>query len=233
AKAAADTELAYVKAQYPAADWSLNDLLVDHDYYDSVWAKDIALLKLATPLSQVSHATLEPTFNPRSNTFPITNGQDVTFRGWGVDENGTRPRVMNKTTVSFVLADYDYLPNNPNGDGGKGACANDGNQCDYIMRDRLNGYATTIGSTPYTGDSGTPLVIDGTDNVVAFAKSTNGTVSTQFTHLGFYFDIIREAINQVAAPKSIEMEVESGYAASETKTFMVQNLTASSETLSP
>lgn len=231
-------EIDYVKSLFSSADWSSQDSTVNEQWFYQLAYHDIALLKIADVISQKNHAKLTPIFDTDNNTFNVNSGDTFTFRGWGVDENGANVSTMQETELELAYhgdtINFWYNPATPTETSSLNECTDSSaDSCKYYQKDYIRLDPTTVGATAASGDSGTPLVSNN-DQVVAFTKN-NAYDSTEsvpyynrFMNLSWYLPYIVDAIDKLAAPKTIEFTSDDSTTVAK---FWAQNLSSTSKTL--
>ncbi|WP_428774875.1 trypsin-like serine protease [Vibrio sp.] len=232
---AADEEVAAIKRLLPDADWSQHDFVYTHDWMLSGFHHDIALLKLSESVTQQNHASIEPLYDTNLDTFNVSDGTTLSFRGWGHDETNRTPASMQQADIQINTRDSQYNPNSPLVNNTNDTCANDASSlCTYMVFDLLMMYPTTLSATPSSGDSGTPLELE-PNKVIAAAKRVSVLYDwVQLTHFGWYLPNIAAQIDAVTAPKSLGfMFTKAPVEFSFDHTFAIQNLTDQDETLTP
>lgn len=244
------SEAQYIKNQNPQFDWSQHDFVYDANRTKTSFQHDIALLKLSSPVTQLSHAAIAPVFDETTQTFNVSPNQQFVFKGWGINESSQTPDTMQKVNVTWRtdlpawatgnwITHINYIPNFSRIWTTINQCQNNGDLCTYGLLDFATLFPSSIGATPASGDSGTPLELT-TNKVVALAKSVQMAAEpeyAQFTHLGWYLPLIAGQIDAVTAPKRLEytFEVENTNISVPpfSTTFAVQNLTSTAQTLAP
>ncbi|WP_278183653.1 trypsin-like serine protease [Vibrio misgurnus] len=253
----ARAEYEYLKAQNPSFEWSRQDNRFQSDSFRGANFHDIALIKLATAVSQTSHAAITPAFDRTTQTFNAQANQRMLFKGWGRDETGQKPQTMQKVYLNWLtkppewatgtmISDVNYIPNFLRYQAQleetleRCSAADITRNCIYGYYDFTALVPDVKGATPDTGDSGTPLELE-PNKIIALAIRTVSYTGTpefsQFTHLGWYLPHIASKINAITAPKQldfvVEVESEEVIVPPMTTTFAVQNLTDIDQTLAP
>ena len=186
---------------------------------DLLWGKphlagDIMIYELSTPVLQQSAAIL---LNSNTN---LSDQADVKWSGWGAtlsDQTGI-PDVAHTGTVSYSAYPYS-------------------NWTQLIgFNIDIEKAATKDGSNVCSGDSGSPLTING--KVLGYVSSSTlacgdtGSVAS-LTSASFYLPWIAEQINSVNTVSKKELKVTSAGTHSVTWTVPVQNLKTTDETFTP
>lgn len=229
------SEANYVLSNYPSASTTVHDAIISSGI-DSAMLHDVALLKLASKVSQKTHAALMPVYDSSDDSFNIAMGDSFTFRGWGqTDSAGTTPSVMQSTEVNLnLLSIGQYKPDFATLVSDSETECDNSSACQYTLRDYIFTQPTTVKATASLGDSGTPLT-NGNDEVFSLlSQEVNDDVvigdANKFSLFTWYLPYIESAINKVVAPSTLAF---SNSDSSKTTTFKVQNLSGSTETLSP
>lgn len=254
--AAWQKEYEFVKDKHPEFDWSQQDeQLMDETFnLSSHRFQNVALLKLASPIQQLTHSAIVPAFDAVNETFTVSDGQTFSFYSWQ-QRQGERLSGMAQTTFIWDFANVDsdfnsvnalnrYTPNFPKflGDDVVKACS-DATPCHYGESDLFSLQLAIGQSLPDAQATGTPLMLE--DNKIIGLMGHLGSDSATFTYLGHYLPLLIDRIDAVVAPafvnESIEVSVpeEIGLTWEDLQlnelstTFMVQNLTNESQTLNP
>jgi secreted trypsin-like serine protease len=226
-------EYAIIKSTYGAGKFSTQDSVIDADMISARNRRDISLIKLGTPVAQTTHAELIPIFDSSNSTFNVTTGDQFTFKGWGNTTTGA-PEQMQKATFEVARESGLYAPQVAE-DFSNGAieCHGGSTGCFYQFSDSFITNPTTVGGTASSGDSGTPM-LKGDNSMFSIAISENSNGENFFINVGAYLETITAAIDKVIAPAMMNFTFDtSGAVDTHTSTIKVQNLTGSTETLSP
>lgn len=197
--------------------------------------RDLVLLTLNEEIPHSTQAILTPMIDVDSASANVPYGADITVQGWGANENGslqdtlqvtTEQNDMFQKTVSKVFGETNS--------GDEVDCAvGTADDCTLWYRDYVEISAnSTTGALALSGDSGTPLVYNGRYIGNLSTVSTTENYNT-FTFLDYYMDQIRDAINSVVYPTSVDHAVSSGSTSTFTISVPVQNFTSSSVALYP
>lgn len=226
-------ELSHLEGVYGVSKFAAQRAWNDLDWTRKTGNRDIALIKLATKIPQQHQASLMPVFDSVADTYTVVSGDTFTFRGWGRDENGSTPSVMQETTLSLPFTDTQYNPNNPvDSASTTSACSGIVVNCELRIKDYLVIKPTVVEGTASSGDSGTPMLVS--DKAFALA-STEDNAHTQnfFTSIGSYLENIATAINKVTAPSEMAFAMNTNSTDTKVSTFQVQNLTQFTDNVSP
>lgn len=227
------SELSYLESTHGVSKFSTERSTNNLDWVRKGGRRDIALIKLAKKIPQQHQAALIPVFDTADNTYNIESGDTFTFRGWGIDENGETPDVMQKTTLSLPFTEQQYNPNKPvDSADNTSDCSASTINCEANIKDYLVIKPTVLKGTASSGDSGTPMLVN--DQAFALASTENGEHTQNFfTNIGAYLVNIADAINKVTAPSEIAFKMDENESTTKTITFQVQNLTKFSDNVSP
>lgn len=226
-------ELDQVIAENP----TFNIIRDPEDWTKGAFQYDITLLKLNKKLEQNSNAAISPSYTSTTDTWNVNDGDTFTFRGWGVDENGTTPDKMQQTDIYIdynddIMARVDYVPRTVR-ESDNSLCTGEDGNCTYGIFDFMTILPSKPASLPQSGDSGTPLEIQ-PNSVYAVAKRTAfDDTWVQFTHLSWYLSDIANAINKVTTPTSVTFAYDENQTGTQSHTFAVQNLTSFDENIDP
>ncbi len=237
---AANNEAYAVQASKPAVDWNFDNNRRGATWSHGAFHYDIALIKLGKKISQTSHAAMLPSYDAATGNWNVQGEDTFIFRGWGKDETGQTPANMQQTELVYTsvhptwIGFAAYIPNMPRTTSNNQACTGAPLEtCVYGQIDFNLLFPTTVGGTPSTGDSGTPIEI-APNQVYALAKAehlSNAPEWVQFTHYSWYLESMAQHINKVVAPSSMEFEFTEGKSETSTQKFAIQNLTAFNETV--
>ncbi|WP_299692092.1 trypsin-like serine protease [uncultured Vibrio sp.] len=227
------SELAYIESVHGASKFASQ-----YFWYDLNWSRisgqrDIALIQLSEKIPQQHQAAIKPIFDSISETFYLETGDTFTFRGWGYDETNSTPTVMQETTLELPFTPNRYNPNKPvdsldvNVD-----CDSSTAECEYRTLDKLIVKPIVVGGTASSGDSGTPMVLNGNALMLASSEA-GGHTENGFTNIGLYLENIATAINKVTAPSEMIFDIDDNTTNSITSTFKIQNLTQFTDYVAP
>ena len=208
--------------------------------------EDIVVIKLSKTVMHHDNAALLPSYDQENNKALLNSGDELTFRGWGVDEYFQYSEKMQETTLVYTPENgMEYTPGLPrltkifpdNPIRNKVVCGEDTimiANCAYTLSDLITLTPKNQGGNVRSGDSGTPIEVK-PNHVFGLSKARqffDGVETATVTHFTWYLKSIAETLNIVTSPTNIilhEKDAEKG----ETHTFAVQNLTNHNETLNP
>ncbi|MDA9557153.1 trypsin-like serine protease [Vibrio sp.] len=236
-------EFGVVRAQYPDA-LSINRIdnsLTEEEYrqeYDQDFTdeatrfgqRDVALLKLSTPVSQETHAALSSGYDVDAQE--VIADQNFTFRGWGNGSSGSRPEVMQEMTFNVQPIGWDIF----NTFFGRAmSYSTDNNECEmwctFHYEDTFKLKSDVFYTVGLSGDSGSPLVQGNT--VMGIINSTDYSSINTFTRFSQYMGLFGTHIDQVVAPKQLYISHEEKANATKRFDIKVQNLSLREQSISP
>ncbi|MFA0429804.1 trypsin-like serine protease [Vibrio sp. 10N.222.51.C5] len=226
-------ELAYIESVHGASKFAFQHVWFNLDWARSSGQRDIALIQLSDKIPQQHQAAIKPIFDSISEAFYLETGDTFTFRGWGNDETNSAPTVMQETTLELPFTTYSYNPNKAVDRADVTAdCDSSSVECEYRTFDYLIVKPTVVSGTASSGDSGTPMVLDGNALMVASSEYFDHT-QNMFAIIGMYLENIATAINKVTAPSEMIFDIVESDTNSITSTFKVQNLTQFTDYVAP
>ncbi|MEZ9776382.1 trypsin-like serine protease [Vibrio sp. 10N.261.54.A5] len=226
-------ELAYIESVHGASKFASQYFWYDLDWSRITGQRDIALIQLSEKIPQQHQAAIKPIFDSISETFYLETGDTFTFRGWGNDETNSAPTLMQETTLEIPFDHGGYNPNKPVDSLDTTAdCDSSSVECEYRTFDYLIVKPTVVSGTASSGDSGTPMVLDGNALMLASSESFDHT-QNMFANIGSYLENIATAINKVTAPSAMIFDIVESDTNSITSTFKVQNLTQFADYVAP
>lgn len=223
---------------YPA-DSSMNGRTFSSTDVEGDWV----IVKLSSSIPHSDSAQIVPLYDTTSLTSYLPANTTVTFRGWGLTENGSTPSVMQKynlrvTTdwekgVERVYSNTSSLFDADANQYVETVCTTSdpsGIICEFDGTDILTTYGFGDSSTA-EGDSGTPLVYN--DNIVGLIHGSNQSADVGYVqHFTLAMDYIKSSINELVYPDATRY-VAYGSTATQQFNVVVTNYTASSRLLVP
>lgn len=219
--------------------------LFGYSLQDNFLSKDYALLKLDKAIGHSTGALLSPLYDFDNSISYLPLDTDMTFRGWGVDAQGSTHAAMQTMNFKTMTQWQQAWTNGTDAgnvfDADVGTdvpviCTQTtyngvtGDLCTWNGQDTIDLYVSGDKSSLTGGDSGTPISYN--NRILGIAKSSFGEYSDSFQHFTYSLDHFVSAINGVLYPTA-QKTVTSGATGTQSFTIAVQNFTNVDQTFVP